>query len=301
MITSPVARGRPKKSKDSQSIGIQTVETALDVLAIITQENEPIGLSELSRRTGLIPSKLHRYLVTLTRYDVLKQSVATGLYDLGPTALRMGLVALSRLDAMSSAQEIAGALAANTGSTVGLYVWTEMGPTLVRMDMSKPPPAILRVGTALPLVASATGRGFLAHLPSSQTGRLLRKERAAAKADGLPFPSAEELNETLNAIRANEVYWTRDAIIAASVGVIPVLRKPQDPLCVIIAILPLGHAGAAQVEHTTEQLIAARDLLQKECGFDTVYPLPSQDEVLRTRKRQKELDKIASALKQKGE
>jgi len=300
MITSVVARGRPKKSKDGQSIGIQTVETALDVLAIITQEGEPISLSELSRRTGMIPSKLHRYLVTLTRYDVVKQSVATGLYDLGPTALRMGLAALSRLDAISSAQEIVGALAANTRTTVGLYVWTELGPTLVRMDMSRPPPAILRVGTALPLMASATGRVFLAHLPSAQTSRLLRKERAAAKADGLPFPSTTELNDTLNAIRANEVYWTREAIISASVGVIPVLRKPLDPLCVIIAILPLGKAGSAQMKHTTEQLIAARDLLQKECGFDTVGPLPSRADELRTSKRQKQLDEIASALRPKG-
>lgn len=295
MITSAVARGRPK-SKSEQSIGIQTVDTALKVLEIITLEGAPIGLSELSRRTGLIPSKLHRYLVTLIRHDILKQSPVTGLYDLGSAALRIGLAALSRHDAISTAQELIGALAANTKTTVALYVWTEMGPTLVRMELGTPPPAILRIGTALPLVHSATGRVFLAHMPSSKTEHLVRKERAAAKSDGLPFPTQQELNDIANDIREHEIYWTRDAIITASVGAIPILRKPQDPLCVIIAILPLGRASAAQQERTGQQLLAARDILQKECGFDATVSTP--DSSRKTRELQKQLDTIASQLKQ---
>ncbi|TAL76957.1 MAG: IclR family transcriptional regulator [Burkholderiaceae bacterium] len=297
MINLAAARGRPRR-KSNQPVGIQTVETALDVLSIITQEGFPIGLSELSRKSGLIPSKLHRYLVTLVRYGIVKQSIANGMYDLGPTALRIGLAALSRHDFISSAQDIVGALAANTESTVALYVWTELGPTLVRMEMRSPPLTTLRVGTALPLVGSATGRVFLAHLPMSETARLLRKERAAAKTDGIAFPTLREINSTLDAIRDSEIYWTRDAIIQNTVGVIPILRRKQDPLCVIIAILPSGHAGPSQRERVGEQLLAARDILQKECGFDieeSARSLRTTDS--KTREVQSQLDKAVSNIK----
>lgn len=300
MISSAVARGRPKRNS-GQPVGIQTVETALDVLGIITQEGSAIGLSELSRRTGLIPSKLHRYLVTLVRYGVVKQSVSTGMYELGPTALRIGLAALNRHDAIGSAQEVVSALAANTGCSVGLYVWTELGPTLVRLEIGAYLPTVLRVGTALPLVHSATGRVFLAHLPASETARLLRKERADAKADGLDFPTVQEIAEMSQAIRNSEIYWTRDAIIPATVAVVPILRKAGDPLCSIVAILPRGRSGDSQKARVAEQLQAARDLLQKEIGFDIAGDeLASPAAQRRIRELQGRLEGLAQARQESG-
>ncbi|NYT67234.1 IclR family transcriptional regulator [Pusillimonas noertemannii] len=274
MISSAIARGRPKRKK-GEPVGIQTVETAMEVLDIIAQEGSAIGLSELSRKTGLIPSKLHRYLVTLTRYGMVKQSVITGMYDLGATALRIGLSALNRHDAMSSAQEVVGAITATTHSTVALYIWTDIGPTLVRLELgSPPPPAVPRVGAALPLVHSGTGRVFLAHLPAARTAALLRKERTAAKADGLTFPSEASLAQVCADIRANEIYWTRDAVLPGTVGVMAVLRKPSDPLCVITAVLPPGKAGDKRKEQVAGQLVAARNMLQRECGLDMDAPAP---------------------------
>jgi len=277
MMSSAIPRGRPKRKKE-ESVGIQTVETAMEVLDIITQEGSAIGLSELSRKTGLIPSKLHRYLVTLTRHGMVKQSVVTGLYDLGPTALRIGLAALNRHDAMSSAQEVVGAISVTTRSAVALYVWTDLGPTLVRMEIgTPPPPATPRVGAALPLAHSGTGRVFLAHLPSARTAPLLRKERAAARADGQEFPSDASLARVCAEIRASDIYWTRNAVLPGTVGVVAVLRKPGDPLCVITAILPPGQASDKRKAQLAAQLLAARNLLQKECGFDMDTAAPGKN------------------------
>ena len=57
-------------------------------------------------------------------------------------------------------------------------VWTDQGPTLVRWDTGRHSlPILLRVGSVLPLLDSAVGCVFLAHLPASMTRQVLRQQQ----------------------------------------------------------------------------------------------------------------------------
>ena len=111
------------------------------------------------------------------------QDAASSRYDLGPAALRLGLAALSRLDAVALARGAAARLCAATGHTTGVAVWGNAGPTIVHWEAARQPIAArLRLGDVMPLLHSATGRCFAAWLPAEQVAPLLARELAGEPA-----------------------------------------------------------------------------------------------------------------------
>jgi DNA-binding IclR family transcriptional regulator len=236
-------------------MGIQSLEIALDILQYLAENGSAISLTNLSAKTGIQPSKLHRYLVSFTRRRLLTQSAITGLYDLGPLACRLGVAALNRFDAMGYVHQAATVLCAKTGYTIALYVWTELGPALVRFEPgSHRFPVLLRIGSTLPLYSSATGRVFLAWMPSASTKGLLDREREAARADGRKFPSSRDIEKELAAIRSDCIYWTPNAIIPGLAVVAPVFDPNGEIVCAVCALGPLGHANPRQRAQVIDEM-----------------------------------------------
>jgi DNA-binding IclR family transcriptional regulator len=232
-------RGRPR-SAGRAPVGIQAVDMGLEILDRIVANGAGMSLSALSRETGLKPNLLHRYLVSLTRRSLLTQAPLTGLYDLGPYARRIGLVALNRFEEMAHVHQFVTTFVAQTGHTIALYVWTDIGPTLIRMEMASGAlPFALRVGSALPLCRSATGRVFLAYLPDGLTRSFVERERAVAAAEGWTLP---DLGAEVAKIRSERVYATRDAIIPSRAIVAPILDASGKLFCTLTGLAPLGSA-----------------------------------------------------------
>jgi DNA-binding IclR family transcriptional regulator len=127
-------------------------------------------------------AKAHRYLVSFQRLGLVVQDSRSTRYDLGPAALKLGLAALSRLDAVRLARERMPALMDRIGHTLALAVWGNRGPTLVHWEESPlSVTANLRLGDVMPLLSSATGRCFAAHLAPEAIAPLLHDELARAK------------------------------------------------------------------------------------------------------------------------
>jgi DNA-binding IclR family transcriptional regulator len=272
-------RGRPRAA-DRAPVGIQAVDVALEILEDIAENGSAMSLTALSRKTNILPSKLHRYLVSLTRRGLLAQAPITGLYDLGPAARRIGMAALNRFDEMGHAHQAVTTLSARTGYAIGLYVWTDLGPALVRLEMGAHAfPVALRVGSALPLCTSANGRVFLAYMPDSVTAPLVARERAAAAAEGQPIPDGRALSRELKKIKEQKIYWTHDAIIPSLVIVAPVFDAHGRLFCTLTALAPRGHGDERRREHLIHELRAsvdelARDLFGTKPADDAVEAAP---------------------------
>lgn len=88
-------------------------------------QNGPVTLAKLCEDTGLQPSKLHRYLVSMVRTGIAAKSLLNGTYTLGPAARRIGAHAYLRFDGSNVAHEHAVRLSEETGHTVMLYSWNE--------------------------------------------------------------------------------------------------------------------------------------------------------------------------------
>ena len=132
--------------------GVQGVEIGLRLAFALAHSPGPMALKELARAAKLPPSKTHRYLVSLCRAGIVRQDGPNGRYDLGTGALELGLAAQRRLDEFRLADQAIAELWEETGLTVGLVVWGDNGPTVVRRKEGAHPVTVsTRVGSNLVL------------------------------------------------------------------------------------------------------------------------------------------------------
>jgi DNA-binding IclR family transcriptional regulator len=160
-----------------QQQGVQGVEIGLRLAFALARSPGPMALKELARAAKLPSSKTHRYLVSLCRAGVVRQDGPNGRYDLGTGALELGLAAQRRLDEFRLAEEAIGELYEQTGLTVGLVVWGDHGPTVVRRKEGTHPVTVsTRVGSNMSVIRTNAGRLFAAFLPKVVTAPFIEAE-----------------------------------------------------------------------------------------------------------------------------
>ncbi|NMV38997.1 IclR family transcriptional regulator [Ralstonia insidiosa] len=159
------------------SAGIQSAEIALTVLSEMARTGGAHAVSELGRQLGMPRAKVHRYLVSLERMGFVEQDPASARYRLGAQALQVGLSALSDVDFVREGSNMLPKLAERLNESVFLSVWTERGPVIVRWeDGGRPVTVNVRVGSAMPLLNSATGQACAAWMPEIQIVSLIDRE-----------------------------------------------------------------------------------------------------------------------------
>lgn len=157
--------------------GIQSVDLAMVILTRLAHSGRALSLSELARECDMPPSKLHKYLTSFQAAGMVVQSGRSGKYDLGASALRLGLAAMARHDFVNACSDGLPDLRDTTGMTVLLSVWGAQGATVVRWERA-PSPVItsMGLGTVLPLLTSASGRVFLSWSPQEAIAERLDQE-----------------------------------------------------------------------------------------------------------------------------
>jgi DNA-binding IclR family transcriptional regulator len=207
--------------------GIQSVDAALEILQTLAAAGAPLTLTAIAKSTGQAASTVHRHLVSLQRGELVAQEASTGRYDLGPGALRLGLMALRRRDALGLAQTEAGRLAAETGETCFVSIWTAHGPLIVRWFHGRRTLITSAgVGSLLPLLESSAGRVFAAYLP-----RHLVEQHMAECQPPLAYADAAPL---LEQVRTEAFGWIDGLIVTGLRGLsVPVRDHQGDIECVI--------------------------------------------------------------------
>ena len=157
--------------------GIQSLDAALRVLVAMGRLDGPVGLTDLARACDMPVPKVHRYLASFLHAGLVRQTGRSGKYDLGATAIELGLAALHRHDFVNWAADDLASLAGDAGMTALLVVWGNSGPTVVRWERATTfIVTSLGLGTTMPLLSSASGRVFLAFLPDTVVAAQLRRE-----------------------------------------------------------------------------------------------------------------------------
>ena len=182
--------------------GIQSIELGSGLLVQLARHVRPLALKDLAKAAGMTAGKAHPYMVSFLKVGFVTQTSA-GHYELGPLALQLGLTRLRRMDPVKEASQLIENLASETGQSVAVAVWGNLGPTIVRLEEPIEPLHVnLRTGTVMSLANTATGRLFAAYMPPKTVERLLSDELArlsygtAAEAVPPHEPFEEAIAET---------------------------------------------------------------------------------------------------------
>ena len=206
---------------DKERAGIQSVEVGFALLEGLTRSRGPLMLRDVAASAGMSAAKAHRYLVSFQRLGLVTQDPRNARYDLGPAALKLGLASLARLDAVRLARERMPAWMESIGHTLALAVWGNHGPTIVHWEEStQAVTANLRLGDVMPLLSSATGRCFAAHMAPDVVAPLLKDELGrAVKMQRTDLPSTmTEVNALLAEVRERGAARVVDTLLPGIVA-----------------------------------------------------------------------------------
>jgi DNA-binding IclR family transcriptional regulator len=222
--------------KGSSRGTVQAVEVALRVLEALIALDGPATLGSIAAKAAITPSGLHRYMVTFVRSGIAVQ-LDSGEYDLGPTLRRYGIAALRRLDPFRIVSDRVARLRDETNCTVFLAVWADEGATILRWEEgNEHVPMRFRLGSRIPLSDTATGRLFLALLPTRLTALVWDK-----------LPKRTALIMKLEEIRREGMSWTEGGLAPGlNAYAAPVYDHQGDVYGALTLLVPTAQARQAK-------------------------------------------------------
>jgi DNA-binding IclR family transcriptional regulator len=259
----------PKVIDISERSGVQSVAIAASILKTLAAEGGVAPLKRLSSATGMPRAKVHRYLASLRSSGLISQDHESGEYRIGPAAITVGLVGLGRTGPVRQLLDALPRLRDRINETVTAAIWSEHGPTLIAMEeCDRAVTMNVRIGTVLPLSASAIGRVFLAELPNSMTQRIVSAERKAAHTYASEPPSEKQLAKMLSDIREQGISVGYGAMLPGVDAMAASVFDYRGKLAAVIcAVGRFEKISASADQHVRASLIEAAHELSRQLGF----------------------------------
>ncbi len=253
--------------------GIQSVELAMTVLQALEEGRGPMSLTQLAAASGMQPSKVHRYLVSLARVGLVAQSPSTGRYDMGPAMRRLGVESLRRMDEVALVSEHLPGLRDSTSHAVNLSVWGDHGPVVVRWEYGAHAlPITVRVGATMPLLTSAMGGAFLAYLPEQLTMPVLCEQ---LEVDVLDAATRERVDRIRTGVPREGVASTIGGVIPGITSVAaPVFTAGESFPLVVTLVMPARGVTEQDVARLSAELLRSTRAMTEVLGHAVEQQLP---------------------------
>lgn len=179
---------------------IASVSNALRVLRALAQNPEGVGVTQLAQLIGVSKSSAHLLLVTLADQDFVVRA-PDGRYQLGLAAFEVGTAAGGVAAPGGPLTSLLRDLADRSGEAVSLATASGRDAVIVqRIESASILRAEIRVGTRMPLHASASGKYLLAFMP---------RDRVDALFSGDDLPEVTEYNIRSKAVLLEQLEEVR--------------------------------------------------------------------------------------------
>lgn len=253
--------------------GIQSVETATEILSAIAANRAPMLLKDLAAAVSMTPGKVYPYLVSFVKTGLLVQQPETSVYDLGPTALHLGLASFQRHEPLKIAMRAITLLTAQSGHTASVAVWGNQGPTVTYIEESGYPLHVyLRPGTVMSLLKTATGLIFSAFMPPRTIAPLLKTEslRFGGEAGLAEQCSWSNLEDMLSKIRKEGLSYAIGLTVPGINAISAPVFDHSGMICLAVTLMgPSGRFDPTTDSQLAEALLVCANRISKELGYDS--------------------------------
>jgi DNA-binding IclR family transcriptional regulator len=247
--------------------GMRVVRTALRVLEAVS-ELQPVGVSAIARSTGIPKSSVQRCLVSLREAGWITPSPGDAQrWALTGRALSVGLRGSAERGLREAARAVMQELRDATRETIHLIGFgpehassAEAAPgalvVIDRVDSPEPVRTWVRLGTAVPLHASCSGRAVLSRLLEAEALELVGRELERFSDETITDP--DELLAELRAVRERGYAVARGSW-RAGVGAVgaAVLDAAGRPVGALAVSAPQQRFDAGRAEELGDLAISA--------------------------------------------
>ena len=164
----------PEDNKNTPQV-VDAVVKALDILDCFTTSETELSLTQLSEKTGLYKSRVHRLCATLMQSGYLVKRSRT-LYRLGPKLMVLGKVYEKTASLRSIAVPFMRQLTEDTGESTVLYLIDGMKSVCMAREMGHSRLVYaINEGDTMELTPTAAGRVLLAYAAPELVDKVLSR------------------------------------------------------------------------------------------------------------------------------
>lgn len=236
--------------------GSEAAARVADVLLLLTDSAEPLGVTHLARELGIAKSMVHRIVRSLATRSLVEQAPGSRAYRLGAAAVAIGARALSRTDLEHVVAPYLEGLRDKTGETALLSRPVAGGRVhVVQYESRQAIRMTVELGAFRPWHAGASGKVLLAYSEAEFRRRAISQEAElyglSEAAIGILHQELDRAREKGFAVSGGERNPDAGAIAA------PILSVGNVAIAAISVCGPLSRFYPDEARKVAPHLVAA--------------------------------------------
>jgi len=246
------------------------VKKAFDLLMLVAESGQDLGVSELSRLSGFSKSTTHGLIQTLLTVGALEQQKERKKYCLGPAIVELAFGSWNHIHIQETAQPYLDALRDETDETVFLGSLGRRRAIIIATSESKKALKISALpGTTLPIMAGAVGKLFLSRFDEEEARRIIRNQglrKFTPASIGSEAVYLDQLNEVREKGYALDKEEYLPGVRAVAVGIDNLRGMPLA----IWVVGFIGMAGSDDLFDIIQKTLQTANRLRNVLETDTV-------------------------------
>lgn len=235
------------------------------------QSRSSLGVTDLARRTGLLPSDVHRILAALKEFGYIDQDSESKRYRVGSSLLRLGLTAFQQNVLHANGSPILVRLSKRLGAATHLAMFDQPACEVFLIGQVDPPhKPLFEACLGVPAIvhAAALGKAIMASLDQAAVLQTLERNGLKRNTDRT-ITTLEALERELQIIRQRGYAVDREEYVQGACCIAAAVRDyTGDVIGAISASMEADRFYSLNQSRLASQIISAAMELSSALGYE---------------------------------